>query len=77
MSEYKTDVNDVYSDDQINYGTETFPVFDVDHTVFAHSKNGTNHLPVDNTSNLGSYVQNRSTNRPFYIRYNGEVKKMK
>lgn len=81
MSKFETDVSGVFADDSVTYGTDEFPVFDVDYSVFATVKDSRNKIAAPEDSSIYQYTRNSSVNRPFYVRseYGGEsiMKKVK
>lgn len=73
-NEFETDVSGVFADDSIEYGTDSFPVFDVDYNTFATAKDDRRKISAAEDSSVYQYMRNSQINRPFYVRseYNGE-----
>jgi hypothetical protein len=81
MSNIETDVSGVFADDTIEYGSDSFPVFDVDYNTFATAKEDRRKIVAPEDSAVYQYTRNSQLNRPFYVRteYNDQslVRKVK
>lgn len=81
MNKVETDVAGVFADDSIEYGSDSFPVFDVDYNTFATAKEDRRKIVASEDSSVYQYARNSQINRPFYVRteYNDQslVRKVK
>lgn len=68
MSNVETDVPGVFADDSIEYGTDSFPVFDVDYNTYATAKEDRRKMAAPEDSSVYQYARNSQVNRPFYVR---------
>jgi hypothetical protein len=75
--EVLTDVKDVNANGKYSIGCEDFPIFDVDHEDFARSSQGLRGKVQWNTDTVKNYSQKSYNGRPFYVRYNDQMRKIK
>jgi len=68
MSNVETDVSGVFADDTVEYGTDSFPVFDVDYNTWATAKDDRRKISAPEDSSVYQYARNSQINRPFYVR---------
>lgn len=67
-NKFETDVEGVFADDSIEYGTDSFPVFDVDYNTFASVKDDRRKISAPEDSSVYQYTRNSQVNRAFYVR---------
>ena len=70
----ETDVSGVFADDTVEYGCDSFPVFNVEYDVWASSKEDRRKISAPEDSSVYQYARNSQINRPFYVQteLNGE-----
>lgn len=73
---FETDVPGIFADEEMQWGIESFPVFNVTPEVFNQKTDfeGDNYrkklIPDEGTS-LENYLNNTETSRPFYLKTDG------
>lgn len=75
--EVPTDVDGITANGEYSMGLDRFPIFDVDHEDFARSAQGLRNKVAWQTDNVRDYSQKSGNGRPFYIRYNDQIRKIK
>ena len=70
---YRTDVENVRSDDVVKQGKDEFPCFDVSQEEFYQNmQDGRRRLRFKSGSAAQQYMQGSKYNRPFYVRHTDE-----
>lgn len=75
--EVQTDVDGVNANGEYSIGMESFPIFDVDNEDFARSGRGLRNKVQWQTDSVRDYSQKSGNGRPFYIRHNEQLRKIK
>lgn len=74
---FQTEVEGIISDGYMYHGVDKLPVFEVNSSEFyQNTGNGRGKIRFTPGSKVDEYIKRSTYNRPFFIKYNGQLKKI-